>query len=244
MISATGGIVLRTVKYGDTSIICSIFTEVFGLQSYLVKGVRSDKKNSRKGNILRPGYILDLQVYRQPTKNLQYIKEFQLGYFYNTLGEHIVKNSILLFCVEVLSNFLVTEDEQQDLYEFALSFFKYLDEASDNELTNLPLYFLIQTAQIMGYAIQNNYSAADSYLNTYEGRFQHAIGIALPIFDKEISVLTSRFLEAENLNAFTAIQAPAQDRRFILEGYLHFLQTHDSHFKPLRSLEVLQAILH
>lgn len=244
MISATGGIVLRTVKYGDTSIICSIFTEVFGLQSYLVKGVRTDKKNSRKGNILRPGYILDLQVYRQPSKNLQYIKEFQLGYFYNTLGEHIVKNSILLFCVEVLSNFLVTEDEQQDLYEFALSFFKYLDQATDQELTNLPLYFLVQTAQLMGYGIQNNYSEHEPYLNTYEGRFQPAPGTALPIFDKEQSELTSRFLDAADLNSFTAIQAPAAERRVVLEGYLHFLQTHDSHFKPLRSLEVLQAILH
>lgn len=244
MISATAGIVLRTVKYGETSLICSIFTEVYGLQSYLVKGVRSDKKHSKKGNILRPGYILDLQVYRQPSKNLQYLKEFQLGYFYNTLGEHIIKNSILLFCVEVLSNFLVTEDEQSELYTFALSFFQYLDQADDHSLTNLPLYFLIQTAQIMGYGIQNNYSDTDCYLNTYEGRFQPVTGTALPIFDRETSALTSRFLEADNLSAFSGIAASAPDRRFILEGYLHFLQTHDSHFKPLRSLEVLQAILH
>ena len=36
----TKGIVLRTVKYGETSIIVTIFTELFGIQSYLVNGVQ------------------------------------------------------------------------------------------------------------------------------------------------------------------------------------------------------------
>ena len=32
MLHKTPGIVLRTVKYGDTSVILSIFTELFGIQ--------------------------------------------------------------------------------------------------------------------------------------------------------------------------------------------------------------------
>ncbi len=35
----TKGIVLRTVKYGETSVIVTIFTELFGIQSYIVNGV-------------------------------------------------------------------------------------------------------------------------------------------------------------------------------------------------------------
>lgn len=40
----TKGIVLRTVKYGETSLVVSIYTEMFGLQQYMVNGVRTNKK--------------------------------------------------------------------------------------------------------------------------------------------------------------------------------------------------------
>lgn len=244
MISSTQGIVLRSIKYGETSVICSIFTFVYGLQSYLVKGVRTDKKQSKKGNILRPGNILDLQVYHQPAKNLQYLKEFQLSYFYKHIGEDIIKNSILLFCVEVLANFLITEDEQSDLYDFSIDFFQYLDEAPTGKTANLPLYFLVQTARIMGYGIQHNYNEVHCYLNTYEGRFEPVPGTALPVFDKEISRLAASLLEQHTADSFANIGLNATERRTLLEGFLHFLQTHDHNFKPLKSLEVLQAILH
>ena len=36
MLYKTRGIVFRFVKYGETSIIVTIFTELFGLQSYIV----------------------------------------------------------------------------------------------------------------------------------------------------------------------------------------------------------------
>ncbi|MBL7720826.1 MAG: recombination protein O N-terminal domain-containing protein, partial [Chitinophagaceae bacterium] len=60
----TKGIVLRTVKYGETSVIVTLFTELFGIQSYLVNGVRaSSKKGTGKANMFQPAAILDLVVY-------------------------------------------------------------------------------------------------------------------------------------------------------------------------------------
>ncbi|MBS1655487.1 MAG: recombination protein O N-terminal domain-containing protein, partial [Bacteroidetes bacterium] len=60
----TKGIVLRTVKYGETSVIVTIYTELFGIQSYLVNGVRvSSKKGSGKANLFQPSAILDMVVY-------------------------------------------------------------------------------------------------------------------------------------------------------------------------------------
>ena len=48
----TNGIVLRTVKYGETSLVVTLFTELFGVQSYLVNGVRvSSKKGMGKQRI-------------------------------------------------------------------------------------------------------------------------------------------------------------------------------------------------
>ncbi|HRG80676.1 MAG TPA: recombination protein O N-terminal domain-containing protein, partial [Cyclobacteriaceae bacterium] len=47
MLHKTKGVVFRFTKYGETSIIVNIFTELFGLQSYIVNGVRSSSKKSK-----------------------------------------------------------------------------------------------------------------------------------------------------------------------------------------------------
>jgi DNA repair protein RecO (recombination protein O) len=55
----TKGLVLRTVKYGETSIIVTIFTELFGVQTYLVNGVRSSsKKGAGKAGLFQPAACL------------------------------------------------------------------------------------------------------------------------------------------------------------------------------------------
>src|SRR6266550_2315079 len=91
----TKGIVLRTVKYGETSIIVSIFTELFGIQSYLVNGVRtSTKKGSGKANLFQPSAILDLIVYHNELKNLQRLKEFKWDILYNHIFSDIKKNAV------------------------------------------------------------------------------------------------------------------------------------------------------
>ena len=43
MIQQTKGIVLSSIKYAESSIICRIYTESLGLQSYIVNGVRKRK---------------------------------------------------------------------------------------------------------------------------------------------------------------------------------------------------------
>lgn len=244
MIVPTKGIVLRVVKYGDTSIICSVFTELLGLQSYLVKGVRSEKKQSRKGNILRPGNILDLQVYHQQEKNLQYIKEFQLSYFYRTVGESVIKNTVLIFALDVLSNLVQTPDAQEALFEFTTHFLESIDKASDNDMANMPIFFLKEAAKLTGYAISENYSETDCYLNTYEGRFQPNPGQVIPVFDRSLSFQCYQLISECKMEVIAQMSLTAADRKAIMDGYLHFLQWHDKSFKPLRCLPVLEAILH
>ena len=41
---STNGIVLKAIKYGETSLIINIYTELCGLQTVIVKGVRTHSK--------------------------------------------------------------------------------------------------------------------------------------------------------------------------------------------------------
>ena len=51
MIQQTKGIVLSSVKYAESSIICRIYTEALGVQSFLINGVR---KRMAKTPIIKP----------------------------------------------------------------------------------------------------------------------------------------------------------------------------------------------
>ena len=116
MIDKTKGIVLRTVKYGETSVIVAIFTELFGLQSYLVNGVRtSSKKGSSKANLFQPAAILDLVVYHNELKNLQRLKEFKWEHLYQHIFFNVLKNSVALFMVELLQKCLKQPESNPDI---------------------------------------------------------------------------------------------------------------------------------
>src|SRR5205085_7273201 len=124
----TKGIVLRTVKYGDTSLIVAIFTELFGIQSYLVNGVRtSTKKGSGKANLFQPAAILDLIVYHNELKNLHRIKEFKWDHLYQHIFSDIKKNGVALFMVELLTKCLKQPESNPDLFYFMEDSLVHLD---------------------------------------------------------------------------------------------------------------------
>src|SRR6187455_522375 len=138
----TKAIVLRTVKYGETSLIVTMFTELFGLQSYLVNGVRtSTKKGSGKANLFQPSAILDLVVYHNELKHLNRIKEFKWGYLYRHILSDVRKNAVTLFMVELLTKCLKQPENNPDLFHFVEDVFINLDESNNAVLANLPLFF-------------------------------------------------------------------------------------------------------
>src|SRR5580765_8062709 len=113
----TKGIVLRAVKYGETSLIVTIFTELFGVQSYLVNGVRtSSKKGSGKASLFQPSAIFDLVVYHNDLKQLQRIKEFRWDYLYQHVLSDIRKNAIATYMVELLTKCLKQPEGHPDLF--------------------------------------------------------------------------------------------------------------------------------
>ena len=113
----TRAVILRAVKYGETSLIVSAYTELFGLQSYLINGVRvSSKKGSGKANYFQPAAILDLVVYHNDLKNLQRIKEFKWAVLYQHILFDVIKNSVALFMIELLQKAVKQPESNPELF--------------------------------------------------------------------------------------------------------------------------------
>src|SRR5688572_23398311 len=96
MLQKTRGVVFRFTKYGESSIIVNIFTAQFGLQGYIVKGVRS---RSAKGKIalFQPLTLLDLVVYHRENANLMHIREAKCIHLCDNIHRDVRKTTIALF---------------------------------------------------------------------------------------------------------------------------------------------------
>ncbi|MGZ8510802.1 MAG: DNA repair protein RecO, partial [Chitinophagaceae bacterium] len=166
----TKGIVLRTVKYGETSVIVSIFTELFGIQSYLVNGVRvSTKKGSGKANLFQPSAILEMIVYHNELKQLQRIKEFKWGIIYQHILSDVRKNAVAVYMIELLIKCLKQPEANPELFHFVEDSFMHLDGASDSVTANFPLFFALHLPVFFGFRFNDNYSDTCPFLDLKEG---------------------------------------------------------------------------
>jgi DNA repair protein RecO (recombination protein O) len=244
MLQKTNGIVLRSVKYGDSSIVATIFTSLSGTQIYMVQGVRSAKASQNRAGFFQPGVLLELVVYQQPNKNLQRIREFQAAYIYSGIHENVVKNAIVLFSVELLLRLLPEHAPLPLLFDFASEYFISLDKMHPDSVANFPLFFIIQCSRSLGYDLKGNYNTLTPYLNLPEGGFTELPPFAGPLVNDEDARILSQLLTVEDHEKLKNVPMNSDMRLRLLDWYVSFLQRHTQHMGSIRSLAVLRAILH
>jgi DNA repair protein RecO (recombination protein O) len=240
----TGGIVLKSVKYGETSLIVTVYTELFGLQSYLINGVRvSSKKGHGKASLFQPASILELVVYHNVLKNLQRIKEFKWGRLYQHLFFSVLKNAVALFMVELLQKCLKQPEPNADLFYFIEDSFIHLDQAEDAVVANFPLFFILHLASFFGFRIHDGYSAANSILDLQEGLFVSAQPSHQQVLEDPFSYITSQLLKVRQPEELKQIPLQQDTRRVLLQAYQNFYALHVPDFGIMRTLPVLQMIV-
>lgn len=240
----TRGIVLRTVKYGDTSIIVNIYTELFGVQSYIVNGVRtSSKKGSGKANMFQPGAVLDMVVYHNELKNLQRIKEFRWGFLYQHIFFNVMKNAVALFMVELLQKTLKQPEANPDLYHFLEDAFIHLDEADNQAVGNYPLFFALHLTTFYGFRFSDDYSPENHYLDLQEGEFTHEHPVHPYFLEGQYSYVTSQLLKVMQPHELKQVPLNQEMRRVLLQAYQTFYALHIPDFGVMKTLPVLQEVL-
>lgn len=221
MIHKTRGIVFRFTRYGESSIIVTIFTEAFGLQSYIVNGVRS-KTSKNKIALYQPLTLLNLVVYHRERANIERIKEIQCFHPYHSLTVDIKKSTIAMFITELLNKTVKEESGQPNLFEFLVEALIKMDSLEKNE-ENAHLIFLIKLSRYLGFGPQ----FANEVLG---GR----------ITDEKTELVLQQLLTTDFEND---VVVSKEQRRNLLEFLLKFYQEHLENFGELKSVQVLRDVL-
>jgi DNA repair protein RecO (recombination protein O) len=240
----TKGIVLRTVKYGETSIIATVYTELFGIQSYMVKGVRqAGKRAAGKAGYFQPAAILEMEVYHNDLKNLQFIREYQWAYLYERIFSSVIRNAVALYMVELLQHSLKQPEANPELFYLIEDSLKQLDRGSDLLVANLPLYFTLHLGSELGFRLQGSFSKQTPVLDLLDGHFVTEPPFHPHYISGETAQLASRIHSIQFYNDLEQIAMTRSNRRELLQALQQYLVLHIADFGQMRSLQVLQEVL-
>lgn len=242
MIYTTRGIALRAVKYSESSVIATIFTELFGIQSYIINGVRTQGKTS-KAHFFQPSSILELEVYHNELKNLQRIKDLRWSYLYKSILSDVIKNAVALYTVELLQKCLKQPESNPDLFDFCEDALMQLDLAENNITANFPIHFALQLANFFGLRIQDNYSEGRKFFNIREGNFMDRFETNDYSLDADNSSHLAQLLKAIHPNELHEIKLNKNIRKSILHTLESYYNFHIPEFGTLKTLPILQEVL-
>ncbi len=234
------GIVLSKIKYGENSMIVNIFTKEFGKMGFVVHKSKSRKNHSIR--YLQPMYILDMQTYIKPQRNLQNIKEIQPAVPIKNLSLDFNKIAICQFIAELVNKTQREGETDEVLFNFLTNIIQLLDE-TDQKTSNFAIFFIIKYSRFLGLQIHNNYSETNSILDFKAGRFimghpQHPHFADFKTSNLIHQIMTTKFTEMHLLNI------KSKDRNYLIDLFIKYFNFHLNKPGKLNSLVVLQEVFY
>lgn len=235
----TKAIVLRNVKYGDSSLIVDMLSEAMGRVSFIVR-IPKTQKGKLKKQFFQPLTILSIVFDYRQRSSLQHLRDVGIALPYMSVSVDPVKISLAMFLAEFLS--YVTRDEQQNepLYEFIEQSLMWLD-AADEGYANFHIVFMLGLSRYIGFWPNLDDYRDGCLFDLREGRFTMT------------TPLHRDFLQPSEANAFVNLmrldystmrlfRLSRSQRNTITETIIRYYRLHVPDMPELRCLDVLKEL--
>lgn len=233
----TKAIVVRAIKFGDTSLIVKCFTKDDGVKSYLLRGVLKSRKGKLKVAYFQPLTQLLITANHNSKGTLNTIKEAHVIHPYESIPFSVVKQAIIMFLSEVLSCIIQEEEENIPLYDYVEASLIWLD--THNSVANFHLLFLLNLSRFLGFYPDISNKELNGF-NLLEGNFTTSIHDKLIVVESQLA--SFKKLLGINFDAIHTISFSKQERQTILKIIIRYFELHLEGFKKPRSLDVLETV--
>ncbi|MFA0962002.1 DNA repair protein RecO [Roseivirga sp. BDSF3-8] len=228
MLSKTRGIVLNFIRYKDTSIIVKIYTEAFGLRTYIVNGVRSNRSKASKIAFYQPLTLLDLVVYNQEQREIHRLSETKCSKTLQSIPFEPVKGCMALFITEMLSKVLREEESNKELFSFIYHSVEMLDML-ESQYQNFHIQFLLKLAAFLGFGLTSE--------QEFFGQVHHSPNDALAVEESRVAAHLLKEPFTLPVNCARSVRA------HLLELTLDFYKMHVESLGEVKSLPVLREVM-
>ena len=230
-------IVLSSLKYGDTSLIVKCYTQEEGVKSYLIRGVLKPKKKGIKAAYFQPLTQLKIIAKHNNKNTLNAIQEVQIIYPYKSIHTDIVKQSVVMFLSEVLSNSIQEEEQNLALYEYLETAFIWLD--LHDKVANFHLLFLLNLTGFLGFYPDTTEINKKGF-DLLEGHFSDSI------HEKNV-ISNNDFYQFKKLlgiifDTLENVAYSKDERQLVLQVIIQYFKLHLDSFRDPKSLQVLETV--
>src|ERR1700742_602222 len=238
MLHKTRGIVFKTTDYGESSVIVQVFTEKFGLQSYIINAVKKPKAKISR-NMLQPLHLLEMVVYHKNTGQGQRIAELKNAPVLQTIPYDVIKSSIALFLNEVLYKAVKQQSADENMFGFVFNAIEWLDHQTEG-LANFHLLFLTRLTRYLGFYPDNAINA--DYFDMKNGVFSKYKPEGFSYLSPPHTQNFHKLLEC-SFELMHELRFNNDERRYLVQKLLEYYALHIESFGHIKSHEVLEEVL-
>jgi len=167
------GVILRRIKYSETSLIVTVYTQEFGKIGLIAKGARNPK--SKFVGSLEPSTYVSLIYYHKDGRDLQMLSEVEPIRSNSSIIKSIRKVAVAFAMVNLVDSVVSDSESNEELFVLLCD---ALSTLNDSEM-DIPIlwYFEINLLRQIGFEI-------DIQLPEGMGKRYHLQGESLKVYQK------------------------------------------------------------
>ncbi len=239
MLVTTEGIVLHSVKYGESSVIATIFTNDFGRQSYLINAARS-KNSKNKASLLQPLFLVDLVAYHKQSSNLHRVKEIKSSQIYQELSLDIVKSTMTIFLAEILYKSISEEESYPEMFDFIKNSLLYFD-LMEVGFSNFHIWFLLRLTEYLGFLPDMKRVGFQNWFDMKKGEIV-SFQPSHPFYANKDNTEFLVDLAVLKIHELAAYKIPRKMRDSLISNVVDYYHLHFENLGEIKSLNVLREV--
>lgn len=239
MMDTVQAVVLGTIRYGDSSLIAACFTKQHGLQSYILKGVLTARRNRKLSkSFFEPLTFIEFQAKKNKENRLGYLQEVGVLHAYTTIPFDLRKKALLFFLAEVIHQ-VVKEEEQPNLplFEYLEKTMLWLDQHDTIGLFHLKT--MLDLTEYMGFSpnLSNSFGPyfdlETGCLTTSKPKINYIDGQLKELW---VEVLGTKFED------MAKVKITKKEKFALIEFAISYFKLHLQQFRPPKSTEILNEL--
>ncbi|WP_449023183.1 DNA repair protein RecO [Prevotella pallens] len=239
MITKTRGIVLRSVRFGESSLIVDVLTKSSGRVSFMVHIPKTSKGKIKK-QYFQPMTLLDVEYDFRQRSNLQRIKDVRVSLPYSSIPIDPAKSCISLFLSEFIYYATRNEQENPTLFTYISTSLEWLDNAYE-DFANFHLVFMMRLGKFLGFHPFLEDFTPGCFFDLRNGCFT----LSMPLHADFLNAADAGHLYnlmRMNFDTMKLFKLSHDDRNRITEIVLRYYKLHLPNMPELQSFDILREV--
>lgn len=234
------GIVLHTLKYGDSSMIVYLLTDVGGRRSYMVQGIRSRTGRGSKQALFQPVFPVEFEgLEPSQAQRMHRFREVRSGFLLQGIPFDVRKSTMAIFMAEVIYRLVRESERNEALFEFVWNSVAALDRMQEG-VANFHLWFLAHLSRLLGFCPGNDY-AEGAWFDIKEGLYTPAAPPHTLVLAQDEARTLDRLLRCTLLE-LPAVGLNRTQRVGFLNAMLTYFGYHLDSINAVQSVRILREV--